>query len=97
MTNLLITCTVPKQMVKEVCVFQIGEGVPHSGQWVIRCFDFGQLGDCIVSEKPTEQKLKEFFENEKLIVRFEYDLISTKAFELIKPRLEQWAKNIKLW
>lgn len=89
----MIRCTVPKNMVEEVAVFQIGEGVADSGKWVIRCFAFGQLGDCISDDKPTEQELKEFFGNENLLVRFQYDLISTKAFELMKPGLEEWAKS----
>ena len=85
----------PKEMVKEVCVFEIGGGV-DKGKWVVRCFDFSQLGDAVSDTKPTEDELKDYFENPDLLVRYEYDLVSSKFIDLINSKLKDWTPRRNL-
>lgn len=77
----MIRCLVPKEMVEEVAIFQIGEGFADTGKWVVRCFNFGQLGDGISDEKPTEQELRDFFENPNLIITDHYEIVSQKFLQ----------------
>jgi hypothetical protein len=70
-------------MVEEVAVFYS----PAYEKWIIRCFGFGQLGDCVANTEPTDDELKRFFGEIK--IKRGYELISSRATKVIGEAMEK--------